>query len=176
MLKIVNSMNQLDFSKLMYVYSEGNTQNGAELYPHLTIESQIREAELDFYRYLNDIFFRIADAFYAVLESNNHYLAALRMEPYRDGWILCALETTPSERNRGHAAELINSVKNHLPQGEEEITIACDLVVMAVGSKKNVLDVEGVTVPVYYAGDCSGERTASIAEAIRGGYKAANEI
>ena len=61
-------------------------------------------------------------------------------------------------------------------RGEEEITIPCDMVVMAVGSKKNVLDVEGVSVPVYYAGDCSGERTASIAEAIRGGYKAANEI
>ena len=61
-------------------------------------------------------------------------------------------------------------------QGENEVTIPCDLVVMAVGSKKNVLDVEGVTVPVYYAGDCSGERTASIAEAIRGGYNAANSI
>lgn len=61
-------------------------------------------------------------------------------------------------------------------QGEEEITIPCDMVVMAVGSRKNVFHVEGVTVPVYYAGDCSGERTASIAEAIRGGYKAANEI
>ncbi|MEF2836565.1 MAG: NAD(P)/FAD-dependent oxidoreductase [Oscillospiraceae bacterium] len=61
-------------------------------------------------------------------------------------------------------------------QGEEEITIPCDMVVMAVGSRKNVFDVEGVTVPIYYAGDCSGERTASIAEAIRGGYKAANEI
>ena len=61
-------------------------------------------------------------------------------------------------------------------QGEEEITIPCDWVVMAVGSKKNVIDVSGVTVPVYYAGDCSGERTAGIAEAIRGGYKAANEI
>ena len=61
-------------------------------------------------------------------------------------------------------------------QGEEEITIPCDMVVMAVGSRKNVLDVEGVTVPVYYAGDCAGERTASIAEAVRGGYKAANEI
>ena len=61
-------------------------------------------------------------------------------------------------------------------QGEEEISIPCDMVVMAVGSKKNVLDVDGVTVPVYYAGDCSGDRTASIAEAIRGGYKAANEI
>ena len=61
-------------------------------------------------------------------------------------------------------------------QGEEEIAIACDTVVMAVGSRKNVLDTEGVTVPVYYAGDCSGERTASIAEAVRGGYKAANQI
>ena len=57
-----------------------------------------------------------------------------------------------------------------------DVVIDCDMVVMAVGSVKNVLDVEGVTVPVYYAGDCSGERTASIAEAIRGGYNAANEI
>ena len=61
-------------------------------------------------------------------------------------------------------------------QGETEISIPCDMVVMAVGSRKNVLDVEGVTVPVYYAGDCSGERTAGMMEAVRSGYKAANEI
>ena len=60
--------------------------------------------------------------------------------------------------------------------GEEEIVIPCDMVVMAVGSRKNAFDADGVTVPVYYAGDCSGERTAGIAEAIRGGYHAANEI
>ena len=114
MLKIVKSMSQLDISKLMYVYSEGNTQNGAELYPHLSIEAQIREAELDFYRYLNDVFFRIADAFYAVLESDYRYLAALRLEPYRDGWLLCALETAPGERKKGYATELINSVKKYL--------------------------------------------------------------
>lgn len=59
---------------------------------------------------------------------------------------------------------------------EKEVEIDCDVIVMAVGSKKNVLDVEGVTVPVVYAGDCSGDRTASIAEAIRGGYTCANEI
>ena len=59
---------------------------------------------------------------------------------------------------------------------ESEVVIDCDMVVMAVGSKKVVFDVEGVTAPVYYAGDCSGERTASIAEAIRTGYKVANEI
>ena len=60
--------------------------------------------------------------------------------------------------------------------GEEEVVIPCDTVVMAVGSRKNILDTEGVTVPVYYAGDCSGERTAAIMEAIRGGYHAANQI
>lgn len=59
---------------------------------------------------------------------------------------------------------------------EKEITIDCDMVIMAVGSKKNVIDVEGVTVPVSYVGDCAGERTASIAEAIRAGYQAANNI
>ncbi|MBQ7888596.1 MAG: FAD-dependent oxidoreductase [Erysipelotrichaceae bacterium] len=57
-----------------------------------------------------------------------------------------------------------------------EVTVECDAVVMAVGSVKNVLDVEGVSVPVVYAGDCSSERTADIAYAIRSGYKAANEI
>ena len=59
---------------------------------------------------------------------------------------------------------------------EKEITIDCDMIIMAVGSKKNILDVEGVSTPITYVGDCSGERTASIAEAIRTGYKAANEI
>lgn len=59
---------------------------------------------------------------------------------------------------------------------ENEIAIDCDMIIMAVGSKKNVLDVEGVTTPITYVGDCSGERTASIAEAIRTGYQAGNEI
>lgn len=61
-------------------------------------------------------------------------------------------------------------------QGEQELAIDCDMVVMAVGSKKNPFDVEGLTVPVSSVGDCSGQRTAGIAEAIRSGYQAANQI
>ncbi len=59
---------------------------------------------------------------------------------------------------------------------EKEVMIECNYVVMAAGSVKNVLDTDGVEVPIYYAGDCSGSKTAGIAEAIRSGYKAANEI
>lgn len=58
----------------------------------------------------------------------------------------------------------------------EAVEIPCDYVVMAVGSRKKPFDVTGVTVPVEFVGDCSGERTADIASAIRGAYHAANRI
>ncbi|WP_169336055.1 hypothetical protein [Allobaculum stercoricanis] len=58
----------------------------------------------------------------------------------------------------------------------EDFTIDCDMVVMAVGSKKNTLAVEGMNTPIWNVGDCSKDRTASIAEAVRSGYHAANEI
>ena len=61
-------------------------------------------------------------------------------------------------------------------QSGEALSIPCDWVVMAVGSRKLPFDAQGVTVPVLYAGDCSGDKTADIAAAIRGGYKAANSI
>lgn len=57
-----------------------------------------------------------------------------------------------------------------------EIAVKADTIVNALGSKKNVFDTDGITVPVIYAGDCSGERTADIAAAVRSGYHAANEI
>ena len=58
----------------------------------------------------------------------------------------------------------------------EAVVIPCDHVVMAVGSKKNLFDAEGITVPVHYVGDGSGERTADIAAAIRSAYHTANSL
>lgn len=58
----------------------------------------------------------------------------------------------------------------------EPLTIACDAVVMAVGSRAVPFDASGISVPVRFVGDCSGERTADIASAIRSAYAAANEI
>lgn len=114
MLRIINSMNQINFSELMNVYYEGNMENGAVLYSHLSKESQIREAEIDFYRYLRETFFSTKNAFYAIWDEDHHYCSALRMEPYHDGWLLCALETAPNERNKGYASALIQAVKGRL--------------------------------------------------------------
>lgn len=57
-----------------------------------------------------------------------------------------------------------------------ETVISADTIVNALGSKKNVFDESGITVPLTYIGDCSGERTADIAAAIRSGYHAANAL
>lgn len=55
------------------------------------------------------------------------------------------------------------------------VELNAEVIVNALGSKKNLFDDSKLTVPFTYVGDCSGERTADIASAIRTGYKAANE-
>ena len=69
-----------------------------------------------------------------------------------------------------------NVVKDVNTKDETEIEISADTVVAALGSRKNVVDVTGITKPVHYVGDCSGERTADIANAIRTAYHTANKI
>ena len=72
--------------------------------------------------------------------------------------------------------EGVEAIRTAEDGAEEPVKIACDYVVMAVGSKANAFDLDGVTVPVTCVGDCSGERTADIASAIRTAYHAANEL
>ena len=72
--------------------------------------------------------------------------------------------------------EGVEAVRTTEDGAEEPVKIACDYVVMAVGSKANAFDLDGVTVPVTCVGDCSGERTADIASAIRTAYHATNEL
>ena len=69
-----------------------------------------------------------------------------------------------------------NVVKAVNTKDETEIEVSADTVVAALGSRKNVVDVTGITKPVHYVGDCSGERTADIANAIRTAYHTANKI
>ena len=116
MLKIVNSMRELSFSQLMNIYSEGNREYGAELYPHLSDVEQVQEAEQDFYQYLQDIFFRQKGSFYGLWEVSGVCRTALRIEPYADGVLLCALETEPGYRRKGYASALICAVLDYLFQ------------------------------------------------------------
>ena len=107
MLKVIQSMSELHFSKLMEVYLEGNIENGKQRYAHDSEEIQLLKAESDFYHYLNSVFFRQKDSMYMIWEAGGRYKAALRLEPYLDGYLLCALETAPSDRRKGFATILV---------------------------------------------------------------------
>lgn len=106
MLKLIQSLKELNFYQLMNVYEESNRENGSEKYPGFPENQQVMQAEQDFYEYLRT-FLKCARAFYAVWEIDGKYVSALRMEPYENGMLLEALETAPALRRKGYASSLM---------------------------------------------------------------------
>ncbi len=118
MLMIANRLKDLHFRALMDIYTEGNLENGQENWPDLPQGQQLLLAEQDFYQYLKEQFFTVSGAFYAQWLEKDRAVCALRMEPYRDGWLLEALETLPERRGEGFATELVKAVLGHLGHGK----------------------------------------------------------
>ena len=84
------------------------------------------EAEQDFYDYLSRVFFRTPGAVYALWEGEGSYASALRLEPYKDGLILSALETAPHLRRRGYGKLLVDAVLSQFPREKIYSHIAKD--------------------------------------------------
>ena len=111
MLLIAKRLEELDFSALMDIYMEGNLEK-AEEYG----DGGLLRAEREFYDYLREDFFRQQGTFYAVWTEQGSYVSALRLEPYKDGWLLEALETAPDDRKKGYAKRLMGEVLEYMGQ------------------------------------------------------------
>ncbi len=107
MLYVANSLKELDFRALMDIYEEGNAEKG-----------DILQAEQDFYQYLRETFFVIPNAYYCLWQECGKFLSALRLEPYKDGLLLEALETHPMHRRMGYATKLMQAALRHVEQGK----------------------------------------------------------
>lgn len=114
MLSIFKEFRKIDFGKLMTVYSQSNQENAVEFYPNEQVNLAILCVEQDFLTYLREDFFLQEGAFYAVWEREGVYISALRMEPYKDGLLVEALETVPQFRRQGYATALLKAVLEHL--------------------------------------------------------------
>ena len=110
MLILAHSLRELRFGALMGVYLRGKQEKAERDYPQEPAGSGLRLVEEDFYRYLRECFFRTPGAVYAVWEEGGSYVSALRLEPYRDGVLVTALETAPLERGKGYASQLLRAV------------------------------------------------------------------
>ena len=113
MLLVINDLEELDFRKLMDVYEQWNVENGAFLYPQESENLQLLFAEQDFYHFLRE-FFQVQNARYFIWQEAGRYVSALRLEPYCDGYLLEALETTPASRRNGFATLLIQAVISYM--------------------------------------------------------------
>lgn len=103
MLKIISAMNQLDFEQLMCIYQESNQKKDKSNW----------EAEQTAYAYLQELFLD-KRGFCAIWDVAGHYVTALRIEKFKDAWLLTALETLPTARKRGYAKLLIREVVQYL--------------------------------------------------------------
>lgn len=115
MLITAKSLRELRFPELMQVYEQSNLETASER-KDLPTMFALQLAEQDFRQYLQEVFFRTPGAICAVWEENGHYVSALRLEPYKDGLLLAALETAPSFRKQGYAATLIREVQRYLAE------------------------------------------------------------
>lgn len=115
MLILATSLRQLRFGELMEVYADSNEEKASD-WPDLPHGFALQLAEQDFRQYLNEVFFRTNGAVCAVWEASGKYVSALRLEPYRDGLLLEALETAPSVRKMGYASALIREVQRYLAE------------------------------------------------------------
>lgn len=121
MLKIFHSMKGLDLTQLNEIYAESIRKAGMERYASCSENLQILNAENEFYDFLLE-FFAYDNACYAVWAPEGGYVAALRLEPYQDGFLLSGLETLPNARSRGYGKSLVFAVIDHLSkQGHGKI-------------------------------------------------------
>ncbi len=109
MIKIIRSVQELNFQQLWNVYSQSCRKEGKMNYPNSAPEQQLLLAEQDLYSDTK-CFFQDPDALYALWETDGRYRSALRLEPYQDGLLLEGLETAPEDRNKGYAKALVREV------------------------------------------------------------------
>ena len=93
MLQVAKTMTQLPLEQLERVY-------GGAL-------------DADYLRYE---FFSLPGAVYCLWLAEGQCVSAVRLEPWRDGTLLTALETAPDKRKRGYARELVRAVVAYLAE------------------------------------------------------------
>lgn len=114
MLKIVKRCSEMPKAALFSVCQESLLEQARRDYPSVPEGQSLVQAELDLWEYLQTDFFP-HHGLYAFWTEGNHPVSVLRLEPYRDGLLLEALETLPEERCKGNAKALISAVQKELP-------------------------------------------------------------
>ena len=108
MLQLVYRLCDLDFTQFIDVYRESLVIEGEERYPKRSEFDQLMLAAEDLYDYLR--FFFNGGGICAIWLIDEKAVSAMRLEPYRDGFLVAGLETAPEQRGKGFATLLLSAV------------------------------------------------------------------
>lgn len=111
MLLITQKMEQIRYAELMRVYAETNREYGKQVYPKSSEAERLLFAEQDLYDYLR--FVLMSGGWFAAWKTSDGYQSALRLEPYKDGLLITALETAPEVRLMGYADALLSGIRQN---------------------------------------------------------------
>lgn len=132
MLIKITDYNDIDESKLMAIYAEGNLENTDYFYPQIADKAlAVKKVERDFCDYIKTEFLNGKNVYY-IWESDGIWVCALRLNCINDNfYFLEALETAPGFRQKGYASQLLSAVTDEIKsKGSFKI---CDCV-----GKKNI--------------------------------------
>ena len=116
MIHRITKIEQIEPAKLMGIYQESNQENISYFYPDEPDQKKaLRKVEEGFLQYIEKDFLSADGNAYWVLEKENKWVSAVRLNCLSPGsYYLEALETHPDYRNRGYACELLNSLVKEL--------------------------------------------------------------
>lgn len=118
MLLRFDRFSDLDPRKLMDVYAESNLENTEYFCPDVQDKAEaVKIVETGFLEYLERDFFGTPGPSYWVLEEDDRWVSALRLNELKPGfYYLEALETRPDCRRRGCSTRLLTGVIEALKQ------------------------------------------------------------
>ncbi|MBO4915994.1 MAG: GNAT family N-acetyltransferase [Oscillospiraceae bacterium] len=122
-----DTLESVDFQKLMEIYVEGNAENISYFFPDETDHlAGLHKVERKFYDYLKTGFFNKRGSSYYVLEDGGNWVSAIRLFPVegqKNTFFAEALETAPKYRRKGYARKMISLLYDKLKEdGDFEIT------------------------------------------------------
>ena len=108
----INTFDQVDRRKLMDIYRESNTENTDYFYPDVSDKDEaLQKVECDYLNYIECDFLAGSKNQYMILEHDRIWVCALRLYCVHDRlYFIEALETHPSYRRKGYAAQLLAGV------------------------------------------------------------------
>ena len=116
MLLKITDFHDLDERKLMDIYAESNLENTEYFFPDEADKTiAVKKVEKGFMEFLKNDFFGKTGASYWILEENDVWVSALRINRIKaDLYYLEALETKPDQRGKGYASILLSGVAETL--------------------------------------------------------------